>query len=120
MFSDHEIRKFLDAKACEMYFRLVQSEQIRQALPSTSSLDSVGGYETCPFCPFGMLIEASFEENKIFECKNPDCGIESCRKCQKETHLPKSCEENAKDDVTNLQHQVEEAMTQALVRYGHY
>jgi TRIAD3 protein (E3 ubiquitin-protein ligase RNF216) len=40
----------------------------------------------------------------------------TCRKCKKPDHLPKSCEEYAADAKTDKLHEVEEAMTEALLR----
>ena len=62
-----------------------------------------------------------------FECRNPDCGIISCRSCRIKTHSPKSCEgcrsrvaeltlEDQRENKLAARHEIEEAMTAALVR----
>lgn len=54
--------------------------------------------------------------DKEFRCQNKKCGKTSCRLCQKETHVPLSCEEAKKDGQVTLRHIVEEAMSAALIR----
>ncbi|KAF1964895.1 hypothetical protein BU23DRAFT_491236 [Bimuria novae-zelandiae CBS 107.79] len=71
--------------------------------------------DECPFCDFKQECPP-VEEDKEFRCLNPKCRKTSCRICQKETHIPLSCEEAKKDEKLTVRHIVEEAMTAALIR----
>lgn len=75
----------------------------------------IEGLEGCPFCEFKAVCLPP-EQDKEFYCKNPHCGIISCRLCREETHTPKRCEEAEKDRVVPQRVKVEEAMTKALLR----
>lgn len=79
-------------------------------------LDIAGlNLDECPFCDFKQECPP-MEEDKEFRCLNPKCKKVSCRYCQRETHVPLSCEEAKKEDKTTIRHIVEEAMTAALIR----
>ncbi|KAG9186473.1 E3 ubiquitin-protein ligase RNF216 [Alternaria panax] len=69
----------------------------------------------CSFCDFKMEC-LPVEVDKEFRCENPKCGKTSCRLCEKESHIPLSCEEFKKDGQITLRHIVEEAMSAALIR----
>lgn len=69
----------------------------------------------CPFCDFKMEC-LPVDVDKEFRCQNPKCRKTSCRLCDKETHIPLSCAEAAKDGQITLRHIVEEAMSAALIR----
>ena len=115
-----EIRKIVDEKTMSAYERLVQEMEIEKALRihDADDGDARGGsqFVSCPFCPFGAEMETTPEEDKLFRCQNPDCMKLSCRLCQKESHIPLTCKEADRDGVIALQHRVEEAMTEALLR----
>lgn len=70
---------------------------------------------SCPFCPYAAEYPP-IEVNKDFECKMPDCEKISCRLCNLESHIPKSCEEFAKENGLSIRREIEEAMTAALIR----
>ncbi|KAK3898961.1 hypothetical protein C8A05DRAFT_18530 [Staphylotrichum tortipilum] len=70
---------------------------------------------TCPFCPYAAEYPP-VEENKEFRCENPECGRVSCRLCREETHIPKTCDEVAKENTLSVRRTVEEAMSAALIR----
>ncbi|CAN9157721.1 unnamed protein product [Alternaria sp. RS040] len=70
----------------------------------------------CPFCDFRMEC-LPVEVDKEFRCENLKCGKTSCRLCEKESHIPLSCEESKKDGQITLRHIVEEAMSAALIRH---
>ncbi len=69
--------------------------------------------ESCPFCDYAAVYP-SVKENKEFCCKK--CEIVSCRLCRRETHIPLTCEEAAQERGCHLRHQIEEAMSTALIR----
>lgn len=87
--------------------RLEQEEAIRVA--------EIDGLVKCPYCDYAAICE-SIEVDKEFRCANPDCLEISCRHCERRSHLPKSCEEVAKEDKIDYRHAVEEAMTEAMIR----
>ncbi|KAH8696640.1 hypothetical protein BGW36DRAFT_189411 [Talaromyces proteolyticus] len=86
---------------------LQQRDEISQA--------HIEGLEECPFCDY-IAICPSVDENKEFNCENPDCEKVSCRLCRHETHIPQTCDEAKKERGVPERRVVEEAMTQALIR----
>lgn len=102
-------------KECERFLKPNQI-QLLEKLRSESALDAAGiaGLVKCPYCPWACVIENPDE--RLFECKNEECGKVTCRTCQKANHLPKTCEEHAEDLKKNNIHKVEEAMTAAALR----
>lgn len=56
------------------------------------------------------------EIDKEFRCQAEDCEKVSCRLCKLESHIPKSCEEFAKENGLSIRRQIEEAMSAALIR----
>jgi len=53
-----------------------------------------GLVEICPNCI--TVVECGpIEKNEILKCTNPTCGKSYCRKCNKDSHTPLTCEENA-------------------------
>lgn len=70
---------------------------------------------TCPFCRYAAEYPP-VEENKEFRCENPECGRVTCRLCREETHIPKTCDEVAKENTLSVRRKVEEAMSAALIR----
>lgn len=106
-FTLSERRKFLDQKLIDVMDRLEREDSLR-----TAGLENLVG---CPFCPFAAEC-LSVTVDKEFRCLNPDCEIISCRLCQSETHIPKSCDEHAKHSGSTQRHRLEEEMTRALIR----
>ncbi|KAK5661183.1 hypothetical protein OQA88_11074 [Cercophora sp. LCS_1] len=79
------------------------------------ALADIPGLSRCPFCPYAEEYPP-VEENKIFDCKNPGCEKSSCRLCQKDSHIPKTCEEVVREQGESARHLLEEAMSEALMR----
>ncbi|ORY15631.1 hypothetical protein BCR34DRAFT_477776 [Clohesyomyces aquaticus] len=102
-----QLRDFLGRGSFERLERLQQQEDI-----SAAGIENLG---ECPFCDFKAECEPVYIDRE-FRCQNPDCGKTSCRLCNQETHVPKSCEEAKKDGKITIRHQVEEAMSNALIR----
>ena len=97
----------LDAKTMETLDRLQQQAEIKQA--------GMEGLVHCPFCHFAAIcppIKVDWE----FKCGNPECGKVSCRRCNRDTHAPKSCKEAKADQGIDERHAVEEARTAALIK----
>jgi TRIAD3 protein (E3 ubiquitin-protein ligase RNF216) len=70
---------------------------------------------SCPFCSYAAEYPP-VEIDKEFRCEAPDCRRISCRLCKLESHIPKSCEENSKEVGLSVRRQIEEAMSEALIR----
>ncbi|GAB1319592.1 Ring finger [Madurella fahalii] len=76
---------------------------------------AIENLETCPFCSYAAEYPP-VEENKEFRCENSECGMVSCRRCRQETHIPKTCEEHARESGHSARRLIEEAMSAALIR----
>ncbi|CAE7011220.1 hypothetical protein PTNB73_00642 [Pyrenophora teres f. teres] len=107
-FSRRQLQKVLGDKTFERLEHLQQREDLAAA-----GLDFLS---ECPFCDFKMECPP-VEVDKEFRCQNIKCGKTSCRLCEKESHIPLSCEESKKDGQITLRHVVEEAMSAALIRH---
>ena len=106
-FSEAALKAIDEPKLLKRLFTLKQQQEIREA--------GLGDLAECPFCDY-KAIYPPIEENFVFQCQNPDCMLLSCRRCNMESHVPRSCKENSKDDALQKRHRIEEAMTKALVR----
>jgi len=98
---------FLDDAMMLSLDRLEQEAMLRMA--------GIENLASCPFCPFAAEYPP-VEEDKEFRCQNAECQMVSCRLCQKESHIPKTCAEAADDCGLSARRQVEEAMSAALIR----
>jgi len=89
---------------------LLKLEQRRQ----TEEVMSAGlkNLVSCPFCPYQAIMEDIYD--KVFVCRNKECGIESCRKCGKVNHVPMRCEESP--EVEKARKRIEEKLTLAMLR----
>ncbi|KDQ07483.1 hypothetical protein BOTBODRAFT_38782 [Botryobasidium botryosum FD-172 SS1] len=105
-FPESEIARFLSEKTIALYHRIKQEKELEQA--------EIEGLESCPFCPYSVVIENDME--RLFHCENEECGVVSCRQCKKPDHIPKTCEEMEADKHLDARHKVEEAMSEALMR----
>lgn len=106
-FSRQQLKQVLSDKTFERLEHMQQQEDLAAA-----GLDFLS---ECPFCDFKMEC-LPVDVDKEFRCQSTKCGKTSCRLCQKETHIPLSCEEATKDGKLTLRHIVEEAMSAALIR----
>lgn len=106
-FSRAQLQQVLDQKTFDRLEHLQQQQDLAAA-----GLDFLS---ECPFCDYKQECPP-VEVDKEFRCQNAKCGKTSCRLCDKETHIPLSCEEAKKDDKITLRHVVEEAMSAALIR----
>lgn len=106
-FSRDQMIEFLDEKS---FIALDRNEQ--EAMLRMSGIENLA---SCPFCPYAAEYPP-VEEDKEFRCEHSDCGKVSCRLCKAETHIPKSCEEYARENGLSIRRQIEEAMTAALIR----
>jgi len=114
----------LDQSGCKANFpmdqleRAVPAHQLQKIFARLADLDiKKAGLENihqCPHCDFQM--EISNPDEKLFVCRNPECGMETCLLCKEPNHIPLRCEEVEKKDVTDYRKKVEEAMTESLVR----
>ena len=107
-FSREQRDIFMDAKLKIALERIETEHNLRMA--------GIENLESCPFCPYAAEYPP-IAETKIFSCVHPDCGLESCRLCKKVSHIPKSCQEFAKESGADSQRRrLEDAMSEALVR----
>jgi E3 ubiquitin-protein ligase RNF216 len=106
-FSRGQKSRFLDEKTLMALDRNEQEANLR-----TAGLENLA---RCPFCPFAAEYPP-VEQDRLFRCQNPDCEQVTCRLCKLESHIPKSCEENAKDIGFTVRRQIEEAMSAAMIR----
>ena len=73
--------------------------------------NTTGDISRCPKCNFIAFAEKAV---KTFHC--PQCSFKSCRECGEEAHPGIKCDEVESKTETDGRKNVEEAMTQALVR----
>ncbi|KAL4807685.1 hypothetical protein BDV18DRAFT_106933 [Aspergillus unguis] len=106
-FARSELKAVLGPSIMEKLDSLQQEDEIRKA--------ELDGLEDCPFCSYKAVLPP-VEEDKEFRCENSSCKVVSCRLCKQKSHIPKTCQENRKDTGLSERHQVEEAMSQALIR----
>ncbi|BEJ13178.1 hypothetical protein CspHIS471_0303520 [Cutaneotrichosporon sp. HIS471] len=105
-FTDAVLADVCGEKTMSLYHRLRQIKDLEMA--------AIDGLESCPSCPFAMVIENPDE--KLFRCFNPDCNKVTCRKCKRPDHIPKRCEEVEENFKLDKRHAIEEAMSAALMR----
>lgn len=109
--SRSELRQVLDRKTIAKLDEMQQNAEIGEA--------DIEGLEECPFCDFKAVC-VPVDIDREFLCGNEDCAKTSCRLCHEVTHIPKSCEEakreRDKDRGATLRHNVEEAMSHAVLR----
>ncbi len=106
-FSRDQKMIFLDEKLATALELIEQEAVLRMA--------GIENLATCPFCRYAAEYPP-VEENKEFQCENPECRLVSCRLCREETHIPKSCSEAAKERGHSARRTIEEAMSAALIR----
>lgn len=106
-FYTSERKEYLDDKIITALDRLEQDAALREA--------NIENLASCPFCPYAAECPP-VGEDKEFRCLNPECLTVSCRLCSRVTHVPKTCEEAAADHKVSARHQIEEAMSAALIR----
>ncbi|KAI9741460.1 MAG: hypothetical protein M1818_004266 [Claussenomyces sp. TS43310] len=106
-FSHEQKKQFLDEKNMIALDRNEQEAVLRMA--------GIENLASCPFCPFAAEYPP-IEEERLFRCQAPDCEKVSCRLCKLESHIPKTCEEFAKENGLSIRRQIEEAMSAALIR----
>ena len=106
-FSNDQRELFLDPKTKTALERNEQEAMLRMA--------GIENLASCPFCPYAAEYPP-VEIDKEFRCQAPDCEKTSCRLCNLESHIPKSCEEFAKENGLSVRRQIEEAMSAAMIR----
>lgn len=106
-FSQDQREIFLTKNLAVALERIEQEAILRMA--------GIENLETCPFCPYAAEYPP-VKENKEFKCDNPECEVVSCRLCRQVTHIPKTCEEVAREAGHSARRQIEEAMSKAMIR----
>uniref|UniRef100_A0A915PIJ3 RING-type domain-containing protein n=1 Tax=Setaria digitata TaxID=48799 RepID=A0A915PIJ3_9BILA len=107
-FEISSLQNILPSSLFQLLVRRCITEKIRSF--------NVENIELCPFCDFPTVIDRN--DDQIFCCLNPICQKESCRKCQKESHIPLRCEEVERevDFETKKRKFIEESMSEAVIR----
>jgi len=72
-FTDATLSLVLAEKTMSLYHRLKQMKELELA--------DIPGLESCPFCPFAMVIDNPDE--KLFQCLNDGCRKVTCRNCRR-------------------------------------
>mmetsp|Transcript_14906 Transcript_14906/g.22963 ORF Transcript_14906/g.22963 Transcript_14906/m.22963 type:complete len:674 (+) Transcript_14906:61-2082(+) len=103
-FHEGQLRKALSEKVLKKYDEMQYAAVIEQA-------NTTGDISRCPKCNFIAFAEKTV---KTFHC--PQCSFKSCRECGEEAHPGIKCDEVESKTETDGRKNVEEAMTQALVR----
>ncbi|KAL3431231.1 hypothetical protein BDV09DRAFT_153895 [Aspergillus tetrazonus] len=106
-FNRQQLREILGPAVMDKLDSLQQEDEIRKA--------GLEGLEDCPFCSYKAVLPP-VEEDREFRCENSQCKVVSCRLCKEKSHIPQTCEEYRKDKGLSERHQVEEAMSNALIR----
>ncbi|KAL5003273.1 hypothetical protein BDV10DRAFT_68913 [Aspergillus recurvatus] len=106
-FDRRQLKEVLGLSVMEKLDSLQQEDEIRKA--------GLEGLEDCPFCSYKAVLPP-VEEDREFRCENSTCRVVSCRLCKEKSHIPQTCEEFRKDKGLSERHQVEEAMSNALIR----
>ncbi|KAL4909303.1 hypothetical protein BDW74DRAFT_146351 [Aspergillus multicolor] len=106
-FERSQLREVLGSSVMEKLDSLQQEDEIRLA--------ALDGLEDCPFCSYKAVLPP-VEEDREFRCENSSCKVVSCRLCKEKSHVPQTCDEFRKDKGLSERHQVEEAMSNALIR----
>jgi TRIAD3 protein (E3 ubiquitin-protein ligase RNF216) len=76
---------------------------------------NIEGLEQCSWCEYKAIC-GDIKEEPVFFCQNPECSRATCRRCKKDHHAPKTCEEASVDKVLSARHLVEEARSDAIIR----
>lgn len=68
--------RFLPAKMMALWERLQQKRDLEEA--------HLEGWEECPFCEWGCVMEMDVLEERLLRCGDVDiCGVISCRMCKR-------------------------------------
>lgn len=68
------LRHLISPNLLSLLLRKRAEDDIQSLVPGEREM-----IESCPFCPFAVILDTSPEEDKLFRCQNPDCLQESCR-----------------------------------------
>lgn len=77
-YTERVIATAVSSKTMSLYQRLRQLKDLEMA--------AIEGLETCPFCPFAVVIEN--EQEKLFRCQNEECKKVTCRSCKRPVSKP--------------------------------
>ncbi|KIY65531.1 hypothetical protein CYLTODRAFT_445289 [Cylindrobasidium torrendii FP15055 ss-10] len=105
-YADDDLKKLLTPALYALYTELKARQNIELAGIRL---------EDCLFCNYAADTDGTDAE--LFFCASDTCGRISCRMCKSADHRPRTCQEARKERYAQGQRNVEEAMTQALVRH---
>ncbi|CAE8674833.1 unnamed protein product [Polarella glacialis] len=69
---------------------------------------------SCPACDY--MVQMSDHSDGVVQCRDPACGIASCRWCREKDHRPLKCDEVEKDGEVKIRTFLEERMAEASLR----
>lgn len=84
------------------------------------SLAKLSNLERCHECNYAIMIEVPKDQLRVFTCLR--CDYEYCRLCErpwKEDHFGKRCEEVDHDEKANKRHNIEDQLSNVLIRKCH-
>ena len=108
-FSHTQREKFLDEGLTKAIDRL--------EMEAVLNIANVAGLTTCPFCPYAAEYPEIVQGGDTdFYCQRPGCLEVSCRLCKRTSHQSKTCQEAAKGKGKSARKNIEEAMSDAMIR----
>ncbi|KAH7830002.1 putative E3 ubiquitin-protein ligase RNF216 [Monocercomonoides exilis] len=107
IYPTYQLKKILPERVLKRFLEVEEHESLLTA--------HIKGFERCPFCDWGMVIEDKNEPE--FHCKRPTCGRITCRKCKKDSHLPFLCAAEVEESEEALWKYVEEKADEARIRH---
>ncbi|MCJ1311941.1 hypothetical protein MMC25_005615 [Agyrium rufum] len=106
-FAYDQKQRFIASDVVRLLDKLEQDNILR-----ISEIDNLA---KCPFCDYAAIYPPT-DVDKVFRCENEDCKKDSCRLCMMDSHLPLTCAEFHLENGVSARHELEEAMTNALIR----
>lgn len=103
-FTESMLRASLPEKVLAKY-----SEALMRDVLKAAHVENIVNCHNCSF-------QAEMAENMGHVLHCPDCGLDTCKLCGDQAHIPLKCSEVEKKKDTAKRVSVEEAMTQARVR----
>ncbi|CAG0917359.1 unnamed protein product [Notodromas monacha] len=101
-----QLRDLLSPNVFASVLRYVQKTELDNA--------KLGHLEACPFCGFEMEFED--ESLTVFECINPLCRMNTCRKCKRSDHRPLLCYNVEDDNQVKARRILEESLSEGILR----
>ncbi|BES89537.1 ring finger protein 216 [Nesidiocoris tenuis] len=99
------VKKLVNSKTYEKLTAWIQEREVQEA--------KITGVVFCQRCEYAAILDDSIV---IFKCLK--CQFELCRKCNKESHVPRKCGETEQEDQQKqIRKQAEETQTSRVLRH---